>query len=57
MKKRDWAFVVASLAGAVLFGVWSVRVGVQFYRSQHAPTEFASSQRLQREAGPELQGR
>ena len=34
MKKRDWAFVAACLAGALLFGVWSIRLGVEFYRSQ-----------------------
>jgi hypothetical protein len=52
MKKRDWAFVVASLAGALFLGVLSVRLGVEFYRSQHAPTDLSSSQRLPREAAP-----
>ncbi|WP_244065569.1 hypothetical protein [Bradyrhizobium sp. Ce-3] len=45
MKKRDWAFVVACVAGAVLFGVWSVQMGLAFHRSQQAATDLSSSRR------------
>ena len=45
MKKRDLAFVALCLAGAVLCGTWSVKLGVDFYRSHQAPTDLSSSHR------------
>ncbi len=45
MRKRDLAFVAACITGALLFGVWSVRLGVDFYRSQHGATDLSSSRR------------
>ncbi|QPF81867.1 hypothetical protein IC762_18875 [Bradyrhizobium genosp. L] len=45
MKKRDWAFVAVCAAGALLFGVWSVRMGIAFHRSHQGVTELSSSQR------------
>jgi hypothetical protein len=45
MKKRDWAFVAACVAGAVLFGVWSFQMGIAFHRSQQGATDLSSSHR------------
>ncbi|WP_375783120.1 hypothetical protein ACE10Z_24860 [Bradyrhizobium sp. Pha-3] len=45
MKKRDWVFVAACVAGALLFGVWSFRMGVAFHRSRQGPTDLSSSHR------------
>lgn len=45
MKKRDWAFVAACAAGALLFGVWSFQMGIAFHRSRQGPTDFSSSHR------------
>lgn len=45
MTKRDWAFVAACVAGALVFGVWSVRMGIAFHRAQHGITELSSSRR------------
>lgn len=45
MKKRDWAFVAASMAGAVLFGVWSFHMGIAFHRSQQNTTDLSSLRR------------
>ncbi len=45
MRKRDWAFVAACVAGALLFGVWSFQMGIAFHRSQHGATDLSSSHR------------
>jgi len=45
MKKRDWVFVAACVAGALLFGVWSVQMGFAFHRSRQTPTDLSSSHR------------
>lgn len=45
MKKRDWAFVAACVAGAVLFGVWSFQMGLAFHRSRQGATDLSSSHR------------
>ena len=46
MKKRDWAFVAACAAGALLFGIWSFQMGIAFHRSQQQrPTDLSSSHR------------
>jgi len=45
MKKRDWAFVAACVSGAVLFGVWSVQMGIAFHRSQETATDLSSLHR------------
>lgn len=45
MKKRDWAFVAACVAGAVLFGVWSFQMGIAFHRSRQGSTDLSSSHR------------
>jgi len=57
MRKRDWAFVAACVAGALLFGVWSFQMGIAFHRSQHGATDlqFASAQpgrRFRAQPGP-----
>jgi hypothetical protein len=44
MRKRDWAFVAACVAGAMVLGVWSVRMGIAFHRA-HGVTDLSSSQR------------
>jgi hypothetical protein len=43
--KGDWAFVAACLAGAVLCGIWSVKLGAEHYKARHSATEFSSSHR------------
>jgi hypothetical protein len=43
--RRDWAFVAACIAGALLLGVWSFRLGVEFHRSQLAATDLSSKGR------------
>jgi len=45
MKKRDWAFVAVCVAGALLFGGWSVRMGIAYQRSQQGVTDISSSHR------------
>ncbi|MGY3482342.1 hypothetical protein ACVW1C_000225 [Bradyrhizobium sp. USDA 4011] len=45
MKKRDWAFVAACVAGALLFGVWSFQIGIAFHRSRQGATDLSSSHR------------
>jgi hypothetical protein len=45
MRKRDWAFVAACFAGALLFGVWSVQMGIAFHRSRLGMTDLSSSHR------------
>lgn len=45
MNKRDLAFVALCLAGALLCGTWSVKLGVDYYRSHQAPTDLSSSHR------------
>ncbi|WP_342722049.1 hypothetical protein AAFG07_22275 [Bradyrhizobium sp. B097] len=45
MKKRDWAFVAACVAGALLFGVWSFQMGIAFHRSRQGATDLSSSHR------------
>ncbi|MBR1160755.1 hypothetical protein [Bradyrhizobium elkanii] len=45
MRKRDWAFVAACVAGALLFGVWSFQMGIAFHRSQHGATDLSSAHR------------
>jgi hypothetical protein len=45
MQKRDWALVAASIAGALLFGVWSFQMGVAYHRLQHGATDLSSSKR------------
>ena len=45
MKKRDWAFVAACVAGAMLFGVWSFQMGIAFHRSRQGATDLSSSHR------------
>ncbi|MES5488736.1 hypothetical protein QMZ05_38850 [Bradyrhizobium sp. INPA03-11B] len=45
MKKRDWVFVAACVAGALLFGIWSVQMGFAFHRSRQGPTDLSSSHR------------
>ncbi|WP_143046574.1 hypothetical protein [Bradyrhizobium erythrophlei] len=45
MKKREWAFVAACVAGAVLFGVWSFQMGIAFHRSRQGSTDLSSSHR------------
>lgn len=45
MKKRDWAFVAACVAAAVLFGVWSFQMGIAFHRSRQGSTDLSSSHR------------
>ncbi|QOZ26061.1 hypothetical protein XH93_22515 [Bradyrhizobium sp. CCBAU 51753] len=45
MKKRDWAFVAACAAGALLFGVWSVQMGIAYHRSRLGVTDLSSSHR------------
>ncbi|KWV57448.1 hypothetical protein AS156_39790 [Bradyrhizobium macuxiense] len=45
LKKRDWVFVAVCIAGALLFGAWSVQMGVAYHRSQHGPTDLSSSNR------------
>ena len=44
MRKRDWAFVAICVAGALFFGVWSVRMGIAFHRAQGV-TDLSSSRR------------
>ncbi|WP_210345473.1 hypothetical protein [Bradyrhizobium sp. CCBAU 53421] len=43
--KRDWAFVAACVAGALLFGVWSFEMGSAFHRSRQRATDLSSSHR------------
>ncbi len=45
MKKRDWAFVAACIAAALLFGVWSVQMGIAYHRAQRGPTDLSSANR------------
>ncbi|MFT5554000.1 MAG: hypothetical protein ACI9P3_003419 [Bradyrhizobium sp.] len=45
MKKRDWAFVAACVAGALMFGIWSVQMGFAFHRSRQVPTDLSRSHR------------
>ncbi|MBR0872667.1 hypothetical protein JQ633_20055 [Bradyrhizobium tropiciagri] len=51
MRKRDWAFVAVCVAGALFFGVWSVRLGINFHRAQgtdQSATDLSSSHRRAR---------
>lgn len=51
MKKRDWIFVAACVAGALLFGVWSFQMGIAFHRSQQGATDLSSSHRRSQDGG------
>ena len=50
--RRDWAFVVACIAGALLFGVWSFKLGLEFRRSQPGATDLSSSRRQRADEPP-----
>ncbi|WGS17262.1 MULTISPECIES: hypothetical protein [unclassified Bradyrhizobium] len=43
MKKRDWAFLAACLATALLFGIWSVQMGIAHHRVRRDPTDLSSA--------------
>jgi hypothetical protein len=44
-KKADWAFVAVCVAGAIICGTWSVKLGIEHYKPQPGATEFSSSHR------------
>ena len=50
--RRDWAFVAACIAGALLFGVWSFRLGLEYRRSQPGATDLSSSRRQRADEPP-----
>jgi hypothetical protein len=51
--RRDWAFVAACIAGAVLLGVWSFRSGLEFRRTQSGATDLSSARRHGGDGAPE----
>jgi len=50
--RRDRAFVAACIAGALLFGMWSFKVGMEFRRSQPGATDLSSSRRQRADEPP-----
>jgi len=45
MKKRDWAFLAACIAAALLFGVWSFQMGIAYHRAHPGSTDLSSANR------------